>query len=116
MKHLILRFIREIDDMIDFRIESQSHRGSEFCEPYGVFEASNGYLLSSVGCPAINGRHIDLYVQGVNEEYDAFELRVTINRWTCIKEAVRDYNNYFGYEGESIIGELKPIPMEMFVL
>jgi len=115
MRYLILEYLGIIRDTVTFRVKDQSHREYDFFPPDERFLASNNFSVVSDSCPAWYEPTI-VYVRGAYKTADNNRVKVPVPIWNKIKIAVRDYNNYFGYEGESIIGELKPIPMEMFAL
>jgi len=123
MKRLVLKYDSIITtmygDRVVFTIKWQSHRGNKFSGINDQFICHNGVLISSAGSPdwCISNKYTCiLFVRGCSNKRDNIQIRCPEQYWCLIKEAVRDYNNYFGYEGESIIGELKPIPKEMFEL
>lgn len=124
MKYLILKYIDTIDDMVSFEVHDQSHRSGEFGTHNScVFKSSHGFIISSYEYPDLYDYDDDddnsLYVRGSRHDYDTVRVvTMSTEMWLKIKEAVQEYNDYYGYKGECILGELpNPIlPEELFTL
>ena len=119
MKKLILRYLETVDGDVSFKIEEQSHREYHFGrDGYYSFRAKNGIRLSSVCFPAWIGSEYILFCQGVMIDKEDTMLTATTEKWERIKVAVREYNAYFGYPGECILGEIMEdiVPKEMFMV
>ena len=119
MKWLILEHIKTGDGIVKFKIHDQSHRYYEFADNGQCFIAQNKQQIWSESHPASYSNSMNtLYVKGRDKHIDDNELSVSIDKWTKIKEAVQEYNNYHGFTGECIIGEIpSPIlPDELFTL
>jgi len=125
MKYLILKYIGTVGDAVLFKVHEQSHRGVEFGNE-GMWFTSHtphyNFRLKSEGHPASyifrNNRIRELYVRGYDETQDNELVTVTINHWNIIKDVVQEYNEYYGFTGECIIGEMSSpiLPEEMFTL
>ena len=120
MKWLILEHIKIVDGTdVLFRIHDQSHVYHEFGDNGSYrWKSHNGLRIYSMAYPQMNTRSNEILVRGDNFGHDHDELSALIDNWTKIKEAVQEYNYYYGYDGECIIGEIpEPIlPEEMFTL
>ena len=118
MKKLILRYFKPMDDKVSFKIEEQSHREREFGNRSNTFRGSRGIALGSASYPAISYNCDKLYCRG-NVIGSDYNIVLTIPEiWEKIKVAVREYNAYFGYPGECILGEIMEdiVPKEMFMV
>jgi len=111
MRWLILEYIECAGFYVVFRINSQSHRHIDFL-------CKNGIYLGSVARPEWRSNESTLFTRGSQKYNDGLRLKCTTENWSRIKEAGQQYNDYFGYKGPSIIGELEDaiIPKEMFAL
>ena len=118
MKHLILKYIETVDNIVRFSVLEQSHREFEFSDNGSCkFLAQNGFYISSVLGPAVY-RKDKLYVRGSIVLRDSDMMITSIIKWERIKEAVQEYNYYYEFTGQCILGEIpEPIlPEELFTL
>ena len=119
MKKLILRYLEIIDGIVSFKIVEQSHREYEFGVDTSHFWTSRDINLSSVSCPAISLSSPRVFYCRGNDISSDHNIVLTIPEiWEKIKVAVREYNAYFGYPGECILGEIMEdiVPKEMFMV
>jgi len=130
MKKLILKYIENVDDKVSFTIVEQTHRCNDFGNgdnTFGngnnTFRGSNGIDIGSVSCPAMSFNNRKLYCRGedIGSDDNIVTATITITEWNKIKEAVKEYNEYFGYYGECILGDPDEIigdivPKEMFMV
>lgn len=130
MKKLILRYFKPMDDKVSFKIVEQTHRCNDFGNgdnTFGngnnTFRGSNGMNIGSVSCPAMSFNNRKLYCRGedIGSDDNIVTATITITEWNKIKEAVKEYNEYFGYYGECILGDPDEIigdivPKEMFMV
>jgi len=129
MKKLILRYLKNVDDKVYFKIEEQSHReygfGNSGNADTRAFYGSNKIKLFSMQFPAKynhgSGVNISVYCRGSNEDEDDKNLAVSSVIWKRIKVAVKEYNEYFGYHDDCILGDPNEIikdivPKEMFII
>ena len=123
LKYLVLECIETDNTYVKFRIKHQSHRYDKFGKPTGehvilsnYFVCKNGMSLSSKGGPQLSATMF--FTKGLIDESDNRVLECTQNKWKMIKDAVQEYNDYFGYKGVSVVNEIQctPIPKEMFTL
>ena len=105
MKKLVLRYIKTVNGIISFKIEEQSHRGEEFGNRLYKFKAINDIELRSISYPSCFDSNDLFFVRGNNISSDDLIQNIHINKWKKIKEAVYEYNTYFGYLGEGIVYE-----------
>ena len=120
MKWLILEYIYTIDDTVGFKVHDQSHRGSEFGnDRYNTFKTSNTIRVCSMVYPAayMNMTN-DICVRGCDIIGDDVIIHATMPEWNLIKEAVQEYNDYYGFTGECILGEIQSpiLPDALFTL
>jgi len=126
MKKLILRYLKNVDDKVYFKIEEQSHRVYEFgnVDRGDTFIASNGIKFISMSYPDLytyNDNRTSVCFRGSNEDKDDKNLAVSSVIWKRIKVAVKEYNVHFGNFDECILGDpnepIKDIvPKEMFMV
>ena len=131
MKILILKYIENVDDNVSFKIVEQTHRCNDFGNGDNTFRTSRGINLSSVLCPDISlSSPRVFYCRGedIGSDDNIVTATITITEWEEIKVAVREYNEYFEYFGECIIGDPNEIigdpdeiigdivPKEMFMV
>jgi len=123
MKCLILEYNDSIkSNSIRFRIKDQSHRCSEFGRSNHRFDCKIGITLTSCGIPDWTETAAGLFfVRGHDHCCDNVYMECSSEYyWAIIKNAVREYNNYFGNYGQCIIDEnMDPepiIPVELFTL
>ena len=121
MKKLILRYFKPMDDKVYFTIEEQSHREREFGNRSNTFRGSRGIVLGSASYPAISYNCDKLYCRGNVIGSDYKKIKTTLPLWNKIKEAVKEYNEYFGNFDECILGDPDEIigdivPKEMFMV
>ena len=129
MKNLILRYLETVDGDVYFKIEEQSHKEYGFGDSGNAdtraFYGSNKIKLFSMQFPAKynhgSGVNISVYCRGSNEDEDDKNLAVSSVIWKRIKVAVKEYNEYFGYHDDCILGDpdeiIKDIvPKEMFII
>jgi len=130
MKFLILEYLDTKNEIILFKIKDQSHRGVSFGSKNSDGRKSRYFLsttnirLQSDSWPdfVCNLMYADvmpvLYTRGKRTSMDNMIISASSQYWAKIKQSVREYNNYFGYYGPSIIGEVfeQIIPNELFTL
>ena len=130
MKKLILRYFKPMDDKVSFKIVEQTHRCNDFGNgdnTFGngsnTFRGSNGIDIGSVSYPAISYNCDKLYCRGnvIGSDDNIVTATITITEWNKIKEAVKEYNEYFGNFDECILGDPDEIigdivPKEMFMV
>jgi len=119
VKKLILRYFKPMDDKVSFKIVEQTHRCNDFGNGDITFRTSRGINLSSVLCPAISLSSPRVFYCRGNDISSDHNIVLTIPEiWEKIKVAVREYNAYFGYPGECILGEIMEdiVPKEMFMV
>ena len=131
MKKLILKYIENVDDNVSFKIVEQTHRCNDFGNgdnTFGngnnTFRGSNGMNIGSVSCPDMSFNNRKLYCRGEDIGSDYKKIKTTLPLWNKIKEAVKEYNTYFGYDGDCILDDptepIKPmediVPKEMFLV
>ena len=130
MKKLILRYLKNVDDKVYFKIEEQSHREYGFGDSGNAdtraFYGSNKIKLFSMQFPAKypHGSGVNKTVvcfRGSNEDEDDKNLAVSSVIWKRIKVAVKEYNEFYGYFDECILDDpnepIKDIvPREMFII
>jgi len=126
MKKLILRYLKNVDDKVSFKIEEQTHRVYEFgnVDRGDTFIASNGIKFISMSYPDLYTYEDNKTVvcfRGSNEDEDDKNLAVSSVIWKRIKVAVKEYNEFYGYFDECILDDpnepIKDIvPKEMFII
>ena len=121
MKKLILRYISAGTGIVSFKIEEQSHKCNEFGNGSSFFKTTSNIDLDSVSCPAISYDSKVFYCRGHDTLPDKYIIEVTPSIWEEIKEAVKEYNEYYDYYGECILDDpygvkLNVVPLEMFVI
>jgi len=124
MKKLILRYLETDIDNVSFKIMEQTHRCNDFGNGDNTFRGSNGMNIGSVSCPAMSFDNGKLYCRGEDIGSDYKKIKTTLPLWNKIKEAVKEYNTYFGYDGDCILDDptepIKPmediVPKEMFMV
>ena len=119
MKKLILRYLETVDDNVSFKIVEQTHRCNDFGDDTSHFWTSRDINLYSVSCPAISLSSPRVFYCRGNDISSDHNIVLTIPEiWEKIKVAVREYNAYFGYPGECILGEIigDIVPKEMFMV
>lgn len=105
---------------LKFRIIRQDGISHDF-NPSGtytnVFEASNGFLMCSAGCPEVrevsinNQEEINLFVRGVDSSRDLDELQAPSKEWLdAMLLAVKEYNCMLSGENK----EMEPLRLPRF--
>ena len=123
MKTLILRYLEIIGNNVFFKIEEQSHREYEFgnTELGDTFIASNGIKFISMSYPDLyfyEDNEIVFCCHGSNETEDDRRLSAPLVLWGKVKIAVKEYNEFYGYHDNCILGEIirDIVPREMFII
>lgn len=109
MKQLMIKIVSEgyvgRTKFYTIVIIGQTHRNSYFAEKSDTFRASNGYTLSSVGCPQWKADDKKLFVRGCEKKFDNEELQVAEKDYNKLLAAIEEYNKKFMFtpDGQSIL-------------
>jgi len=118
MKNIILKYIDINSADVLVEIAEQSHRNENFGENgHDWYMAYNGFLLYSICYPEWGDTNTALLLRGDMTKRDNKSIWYPKQYLSLVNDAVWDYNNHFGYKGQSIIEKCSNIiPLEMFTL
>lgn len=91
-RHISIQKLHMTETEVTFRITKQTHRYSQFCENGSTFRASNGVSLFSQGHPHYYGEEKKIFLCGSDLSADGEQITVPTGVFSCIKEAVGEYN------------------------